>query len=146
MKTKNCRSLSVSDVDNFKWEGEIPDGENSSGTIYRFYKLHSIPIGQIELHDIRFLIGQNAGLDCLVPIAIETLQEDIFIETEYYPGDLLSALFSVNKPGFWADHPKEKEAIVNLYEMQKDSMNAEDFCYDTRKKLKNAFNAFTEQK
>jgi hypothetical protein len=54
--------------------------------------------------DLRIMIGQNIGLKFLVPLALERLQEDPLAEGDYYPGDLLHNVLSV-EPLFWKSHP-----------------------------------------
>jgi hypothetical protein len=49
------------------------------------------------------MIGQNIGLEFLIPLAIELLRENPFIKGDYYPGDLLSVTMQVER-GFWQTH------------------------------------------
>ena len=40
------------------------------------------------------LIGQNIGLESIIPVALEKLQINILEEGDFYPGDLLVSLFN----------------------------------------------------
>ncbi len=114
---------SISELENWKWKNEIPTRETHSGTECRFYELHKIPLLKLDLSDMRFLIGQNTGLEYLVPYAIDKLKDDIFIEAEYYQGDLFCALASINnEPNYWSSHKKKKQQLIDLYSEQKRSL------------------------
>jgi hypothetical protein len=39
------------------------------------------------------------GLEFLIPLAVELLQENPFVQVDYYPGDLLSVVIQV-EPSF----------------------------------------------
>lgn len=59
------------------------------------------------------MIGQNIGLKFLVPLAIEELERNPFVGGDYYPGDLLSSVLSVERD-FWRQHP---EMYWQVYEL-----------------------------
>jgi hypothetical protein len=49
------------------------------------------------------MMGQSIGLEFLIPLAIEVLQENPFAEGDFYPVDLLSVVMQVGA-GFWQTH------------------------------------------
>jgi hypothetical protein len=51
------------------------------------------------------MIGQEIGLGYLIPIALEHLVKNPFIEGDYYMGDLLANVLSIDE-GFWAKNPE----------------------------------------
>jgi hypothetical protein len=61
------------------------------------------------------MIGQNHGLEYLVPLAIEQLQEDPLAEGAYFPGDLLVSVLG-GKAEFWRAHPGLREQTRALAE------------------------------
>lgn len=132
---------SISELGKWKWKGKIPSSDQNSGTELRFYKLHNVPISELDIADVRFLIGQNEGLSYLVPIAIEALKEDLLFEAEYYEGDLLSVLLQINDTnGFWKTHVDLKNDLLKIYTEQKAKLtNLSD---DTRSRIKTAFIEF----
>jgi hypothetical protein len=67
------------------------------------YLLWSKPLKDYAVRDLRVMIGQGFGLKHLVPIAIERLSENPFVEGDYYPGDLLNAVLNIS-PKFWKEH------------------------------------------
>lgn len=137
---------SVSELEGWKWKGEIPSRETHGGIETRFYELHKTPLSELMLDDIRFLIGQNSGLIHLVPIALKKLSEDVFIEAEYYCGDLLMSLLQINnEPNYWSNHPKEKQELIELYQSQKKRLGSLGLPEDVLEKIKEAYKAFAEK-
>ncbi|MBK7946526.1 MAG: hypothetical protein IPJ85_15060 [Flavobacteriales bacterium] len=114
---KGTHEKSISELEGWTWTDPIPSADDSSGTVLRFYRLHRTPIKDLDLGDLRFLIGQNAALEHLVPMALDQLRKNLFVETDYYPGDLLQALFSINdEPSYWTAHPDHRQILIRLYE------------------------------
>lgn len=73
--------------------------------VKRCIELSKVPINTFTLSDLRLMIGQQIGLSFLIPIAIEKLQVNIFVEADYYEGDLLSNVLSVDIK-FWKDNQR----------------------------------------
>ncbi|RYU94268.1 contact-dependent growth inhibition system immunity protein [Emticicia agri] len=75
-----------------------------------------------KLKDLRFMIGQKTGLAYLVPMAIQVLQENIFAEGDFYEGDLLQNVLSIDKV-FWTKNNdlylRLKEIIQQDFDMNK---------------------------
>ena len=53
------------------------------------HRLRKKPFQVFATEDFRILIGQNLSLSILTPLAFERLQQNIMVEGDYYPGDLL---------------------------------------------------------
>jgi hypothetical protein len=97
----------------------------------------STPLG---FDDIRFLIGQNSGLEYLVPIAITKLREDVFFEAEYFEGDLFKGLLCISEPqNFWSVHLKEKQELIELYENQKHRLGELEIPHEAKRDIKEAY-------
>jgi hypothetical protein len=61
------------------------------------------------------MIGQNIGLPYLVPLAIEFLQQNPLVAGDFYEGDLLNNVLSIDLH-FWHTRPDLRrllEGIVN---------------------------------
>lgn len=141
----NFENKSISELEGWKWKSKIPKRETHGGIECRFYELHNIPITKLGLDDIRFLIGQNSALEYLVPKAIKELQKNLFIETEYYEGDLFCSLLKINnKPNYWLSHEKEKQELINLYNEQKKMLGILDLTENTLVKIKEAYKEFIQ--
>lgn len=103
-KEKEPDRHSISALGGWTWTQPVPDADDSE-VVQRYYALHRIPIGQLSPADLRFLIGQNECLRHLVPKALALLETDPWMETEFYPGDLLSAVVRIDHPAdFWNLH------------------------------------------
>ncbi len=142
---KTILKKSISELEGWQWTGDIPT-EDGWRTEFRFYQLHRRPIADLQISDIYFLILENTGLEYLVPIALEKLADDLLLEAENYPGDLFSALLSINNsPSYWSNHKPEKRALMNIYERQKDRLNVGDFIeYSIIKRIKHDYKTFVE--
>lgn len=89
------------------------------------------------------MIGQNFGLVYLVPIALEILKSNIFIETEYYEGDLLVALLQINiKTNYWETHKNEKEILTKLFLENQERLSNLEITFEIRNKIIKLFNDF----
>ena len=75
-----------------------------SHLVTTIHQLRHKPLEQFTVADLQIFIGQNMSLGFLLPIAIESLQDDPLVEGDYYQGDLLNAVLGI-KPSFWLDHP-----------------------------------------
>lgn len=72
------------------------------------------PLDHFTVENLRLMIGQEFSLKYLIPMAIEFLKEDIFIEGDLFPGDLLKNVLSID-PLFWKNHTllwREIEALI----------------------------------
>ncbi len=96
----NWRQKSLENLEKRDW-GDAKKAPTD--LIRRCLELSKVPIGDFSLGDLRIMIGQQCGLPFLVPIALEKLQDNLFVEADYYEGDLLSALLSIDV-AFWLEH------------------------------------------
>lgn len=89
-------------------EGEDWGAPDSARTplIARCLHLRKRPLDTLELGDIRLLVGQQIGLEYIVPAALGLIAVDVLKEADLYPGDLLYALLRVDN-GYWSLHPTE---------------------------------------
>jgi hypothetical protein len=106
----NWRQKSLENLERDVWRFPPKD---TTPLVERVYKLRTIQIENLEPSDLRFLIRQKIGLKYLIPIALDVLQNNIFIETEFYNGDLLQSLLLVDEE-FWEDNNTHKEDLDNL--------------------------------
>ena len=137
---------SVCQLEGWNWTWEVPIESDSSYVERNYYRLQNIPIKDFDLADLRFMIGQNAALEYLVPMALMKLKENIFLETEFYEGDLLKNLFVINDtPNYWTSHRKEKQELIELYESQKHKLDELDTTSEIKKGIKSAYVEFLEK-
>lgn len=99
---KSNKTKSLEQLENDFW-GEPEEG---SFLIQECHRLRTVPIGEMTVENLRILIGQNMGLAYLVPIALSILEQNPWAEGDYYPGDLLKSVVSVEKK-YWSEHQDE---------------------------------------
>jgi hypothetical protein len=137
---------SVCQLEGWNWKGEVPVEGDSSYVERNFYRLHNVPIKDYELADLSFMIGQNTALEYLVPIALEKLKENLFLEAEDYEGDLLSNLLTINdKPNYWHNHKKEKQQLIELCDNLKERLYELDTTWDIKKGINKEYENFLEK-
>lgn len=71
------------------------------------------PLRDFTVEDLRLMIGQNMGLDYLVPLAIEYLQRDPLAAGDFYEGDLLGSVLTL-EPDFWRCRPDLRQAVEEI--------------------------------
>ncbi|WP_092678903.1 hypothetical protein [Hymenobacter arizonensis] len=54
---ENFLRKSVSELEGWTWKDPIPTLGNSSYVVRTYYQLHQKPIGELEIQELRFLIG-----------------------------------------------------------------------------------------
>jgi hypothetical protein len=91
----------LEDLDGVAW-GPAP--EDATGLVKRVHELRRRQIRKLSPEDMRVLIGQEVGLDPLIPVALELLQDDPLLEAGLYPGDLLVAVLGVEQD-YWDKRP-----------------------------------------
>jgi hypothetical protein len=67
------RRLSLEEIDGTPWGDPPPDATRLVATVHR---LRRVPVGHLDAEGLRLLIGQQEGLDVLVPLAVEKLAVD----------------------------------------------------------------------
>jgi hypothetical protein len=105
---------SLQQLENRNW-GD-PDAASTALT-KRCIQLTKIPIADFAIEDLRIMIGQGFGLTYLIPLAIEKLKENILVEGDLYPGDLLSSILKIDKR-FWGEN---KQLLSDLKTIIKDN-------------------------
>jgi hypothetical protein len=91
----------------------------SSHLVKRCTELLNQPLNKYTVEDMRIMIGQQIGLDYLIPLALEQLNIDILSEGDYYPGDLLTAVLKVDKV-FWSKNGGLLIELTGLIKSNKD--------------------------
>jgi len=112
-----------------------------SRLIIRHNALLTKPIGEYTAEDLRLMIGQNTGLEYLIPKAIEVLEEDTFAEGDFYPGDLLEKVLCAD-PKFWNTLPQYAQALLALLEEKMDDFRSLDVTDEIREGILSAYEKF----
>lgn len=93
------RSLDA--LDPPSWDAAAPD---ATFLVRRCHELRRKPIEDVEVEDLRLMIGQSIGLRHLVPFALDRLEGDPLAEGDYFPGDLLLNVLRIDL-SFWTTYP-----------------------------------------
>lgn len=83
-------SKSIEELEKDKWEklNDYP-----STMVEKCHELRRIQMSDLSNEQLRFSLSQDVGIKHTVPLIIEKLIKDKFIECDFYPGDLLVAVF-----------------------------------------------------
>lgn len=79
----------------------------------RCYELYKTTLNKFTTEDLRIMIGQQIGLNYLIPLAIDTLRHDLFAEGDYFEGDLLKNVLLVDT-AFWYHHKEHWQTLNDL--------------------------------
>lgn len=99
----NWRQKSLESLEKKTWPALSSD--EGSYLIKTCNSLRKKQLQDFTTEDLRIMIGQEIGLYFLMPLAIETLTDNLFAEGDYYEGDLLKSVLDVDTK-FW-DYNKD---------------------------------------
>lgn len=97
----NWRQKSLESLEKKTWPALSSD--EGSYLIKTCNSLRKKQLQDFTTEDLRIMIGQEIGLYFLMPLAIETLTDNLFAEGDYYEGDLLKTVLEVDTK-FWYDN------------------------------------------
>jgi hypothetical protein len=97
----NWRQKSLESLEKKTWPALNSD--EGSYLIKTCNSLRKKQLQDFTTEDLRIMIGQGIGLYFLIPLAIETLTNDLFAEGDMYEGDLLKNVLEVDTK-FWDDN------------------------------------------
>ena len=92
---------------------EWPAPEFKSALTLQCYSLRHKPLVEFTPDELRVMIGQEIGLEYLVPMAIRVLRSTPLIEATYYEGDLLSNV-CLAPVAYWESHEKERIEVHHI--------------------------------
>lgn len=98
----NARSIADQTLDELEAVEWGPPTYNSY-VVTNVHRLRRVPLKQYRIEDLRLMIGQNIGLDYLVPFALDHLEVHPLASGDFYAGDLLASVARVSD-GFWSTH------------------------------------------
>ena len=119
----NWRHKSIENLEkqNFGNPSEAP-----TNMVKRCLELCKVPLDKFTIEDLRLMIGQNFSLRHLIPLAIEHLKTDIFVEGDLFPGDLLKNVLAVDTK-FWNDNKQLWREINELIKTRRDELASNKF-------------------
>ena len=112
--------------------------EYESHLVKRCFDLANKKLKYFSPEDLRIMIGQNLGLDYLIPISIQILEKEPFLEADFYEGDLLLNVLKIDKD-YWDRNPEIKRKLINIF--KKSLVNFNELDSDTQKDLYEAYDS-----
>jgi hypothetical protein len=117
----NWKSKTLETLENDYW-GEA---KYSSHLFTTCHKLRKKIINDFSIEDLRIMIGQNIGLEFLIPIALDKLTENILSEGDFYEGDLLLNVLRSDS-SYWKLNKNDWEAMCYLFEQKRHILDNSD--------------------
>lgn len=107
---KNKENRSINQLLGFNFNEDLT---YNSYVIKRCTELCNVPISKFEIEDYRLLISQGIALKYIVPSAIEILSNNLFAEGDFYEGDLLKSILTIDE-SFWQENPNLKDELKKI--------------------------------
>ena len=98
-KARAIADQTLDELEGIEW-GPSP---YNSYVVSNVHRLRRVPLKQYRLEDLRLMIGQQVGVEYLVPRAMDHLEAHPLASGDFYPGDVLAAVARL-PDGFWATH------------------------------------------
>ena len=114
-------SKSIEELENDYWKEE---SEYPTNLIKKCFEYRKIKVSELTIEQIRLLISQKIGIEFLIGIALEKLEQNIIVEGDLYEGDLLDAVSKVPTE-FWNKNSTEFLNFKNIFESNKEKIISE---------------------
>lgn len=123
----NWREKTLEELEATSWD----EPDFASDTVQKTHALRKTPLARFTAEDVRIMISQRISLAYLVPVAIEKLRKNLFVEGDFYPGDLLQSVLSIDE-AFWVNNRALWRQVFELirnrmWELEERYINAEPF-------------------
>ena len=140
MKTKfenNWIDKTLEILENKVWEK--PDYE--SYLVTTCYELRKKQLKEFEIEDFRIMIGQNIGLEYLIPLTLEILNNNILSEGDYYEGDLLLSVLKSDE-NYWKSEKENWKIMCSIFEINNEKIMNSDISKNLKSELNILFDQF----
>ena len=97
-------------------------------------KLRRKQLKEFTIENLRVMIGQNIGLNYLIPLAIEKLEANILAEGDFYEGDLLKAVLRSDE-AYWRKEKSNLKEVCDFFQSKFDLLTD----FDTTKSIKQSW-------
>lgn len=101
------------------------DSDDSSYLIQTTYSLRKKQLKDFSVEDLRIMIGQDIGLEYLVPMAIDVLDDNILAEGDLYEGDLLKSVLT-SDPEYWKTYTDNWNRIKEIFDANEQTLKDSD--------------------
>jgi hypothetical protein len=121
-------SKSIAELEAVQWPKPGPD---VSPLFVRCYELRKQPLSELTVADWRVLIGQDVGLEHLMPMALDVVEKDPLIKTEHYRGDLLTVILQASSE-FFRKRPEIRSRVEEILKFLPSALESLEFIeFDT---------------
>src|SRR3989337_2593731 len=98
-KARTIADQTLDELEGVEWGPPTYD----SSLVTNVHGLRRVPLKQYRLEDLRLMIGQQVGVNYLVPRALDHLEAHPLASGDFYPGDVLAAVARL-ADAFWSTH------------------------------------------
>ena len=137
-RNTDIRGKTLTQIGNDDWGQPYDDLPPSKQEVLR---LRHKPLEAMAVNDLRLLINYGVGLPYTVPLAIEWLRRDPFVEGYHYPGDLLSVVFRTSAE-FYTEHPDCWSQVLDIAKEAQATLDAADASNRPGRWLEDDFEVF----
>lgn len=118
----NWRQKTLENLEKDFWSK--PDYD--SHLVTRCHELRKLPLDSFTTEDLRIMIGQQIGLNYLIPLALEVLTKDLFAEGDFFEGDLLKNTLAIETI-FWNNNKSYWLQLDNLIKDRREEIKGHKF-------------------
>jgi len=104
-----------------KWKGEKPKLNFSTSIQIRTFELYHKKIDSLSPDDLRFIIIQKFGKKEIVSRAIQHLKSDVLLDANYYEGDLLASIFTLEED-FWEENMELRQQLFTILDSNQNTI------------------------
>ena len=112
---------SIEELENDYWKEE---SEFPTNLIKRCFEYRKIKVSKLTIGQIRLLISQKIGIEFLIGIALEKLEQNIIVEGDLYEGDLLDSISKIPTE-FWNKYSTEFLNFKKIFDSNKEKIISE---------------------
>ena len=140
--TDEYRNKSLRELGAWSWLREPSEIElNSDRLTIELDRISKKKLCQYTPSDIYLAVSQEKGLQFTLPMAVALLSDDLLIDCEFYPGDLLKAVLSVPTK-YYLLHTDDFIRTASLISLKTSQKAMYD--YDGNRELRRLFDLWTD--
>lgn len=135
----NWLEKSLESLEKSTWSPLDPD--EGSHLIKTCHQLRKKQLKDFNTEDLRIMIGQDIGLKFLIPLAIQTLKDNILSEGDLYEGDLLKSVLT-SDVNYWRENQDNWKTLCNLMDKHFSLLKSSDTTHEIKKGWFTAYEKF----
>jgi hypothetical protein len=126
----NWKDNSLEGLEKKKWPSI--DNDEGSYLVKTCNSLRKKRLKDFSVEDLRIMIGQNIGLEFLIPLALDVLKDNILAEGDFYEGDLLKSVLTSDKK-YWENASENWRTMKELFESNEQTLKDFDTVWEIKK-------------